>query len=72
MSAGSHEEGHDDQPLHQAPWVFFATVGACFGFLTLLMFAKTMVAGISPIYLIISGSIFVVMMGLSMWPATHP
>ena len=26
--------------VHQAPWVFFVTVGACFGFLALVLVAK--------------------------------
>ena len=37
-------ENHDEQegPIHQAPWVFFVTVGVCYAVLTLIMFAKFM------------------------------
>ena len=37
MSAADHEE---EGTLHQAPWVYFVTYGACLAFLSLLMVAK--------------------------------
>lgn len=35
-------DNHDEQdgPIHQAPWVFFLTVGVCYAVLMLIMFAK--------------------------------
>ena len=41
MSAAEHTDEHGEyEVFHQAPWVYFATYGACFGFLALNMFAK--------------------------------
>ncbi|MFB6264585.1 MAG: hypothetical protein ABEL76_13315 [Bradymonadaceae bacterium] len=43
MSDDEHGDDHGhDADAHQAPWVFFVTVGACVGFLMLLMFGKWM------------------------------
>lgn len=36
--ADAHEE--QEGPIHQAPWVFYVTVGAAYGALALIMFAK--------------------------------
>lgn len=72
MSAGSSD---DDQPLHQAPWVFFATVGTCFGFLTLILFGKMMSSAggdVPTVVFVIPTVLFVVSMGLAMWPKLHP
>lgn len=38
MSATDDHDG--EEVLHQAPWVYFVTYGACLGFLALLMAAK--------------------------------
>jgi hypothetical protein len=38
--AGNSEE--QEGPIHQAPWVFFVTVGVCYAVLMLIMFAKFM------------------------------
>jgi hypothetical protein len=35
-----------DGPIHQAFWVFPVSVGACYGFLGLLLFAKYVSGGI--------------------------
>ena len=41
MSAAEHADNHDEEEvLHQAPWVYFATYGTCLAFLALVMFAK--------------------------------
>jgi hypothetical protein len=39
--AGNHDEHHDG-PIHQAPWVFWVTVGACFGFAALVLGVKAL------------------------------
>ena len=66
MSAEEH-----DEPLHQAPWVFFATVGTCFGFLTLVLFAKMMTGGVPMWVFGTAATLFVVPMIIAMVPATH-
>ena len=42
----SDEHGHDDHPhypgpdTHQAPWVMWVTIGACFAFLAFILAIK--------------------------------
>jgi hypothetical protein len=35
----------DDGPIHQAFWVFPTTIGTCYGFLALVLFAKYVSGG---------------------------
>lgn len=70
MSATEHDEEHDE-PLHQAPWVFFATVGTCFGFLTLMFFAKWATGSLDFLYLGIAGGFFLAFMIPAMMPRMH-